>query len=114
MLAGDAMFDKSDIGAHNVTPQTTIYRSHPNFKYTLNTTVTDITGGKVTYTDKDGKVQSVQADSIVFANPPKPRQEEAANFGGAADEVRMVGDCTGTNGRILTATRSAFWVASQV
>jgi NADPH-dependent 2,4-dienoyl-CoA reductase/sulfur reductase-like enzyme len=114
VLAGDAMFDKSDIGAHNVTAQTTIYRSHPNFKYTLNTTVTDITGGKVTYKDKDGNVQSVQADSIVFANPPKPRQEEAASFGGAANEVRLVGDCTGSNGRILTATRSAYWVAVQV
>ncbi len=114
VLAGDAMFDKGDIGAHNVTAQTTIYRSHPNFKYSLNTKVTDITGGKVTYTDKDGNVQSVQADSIVFANPPKPRQEEAASFGGAAGEVRLIGDCTGSNGRILTATRSAYWVAVQI
>jgi hypothetical protein len=114
VLAGDAMFDKGDIGAHNVTAQTTIYRSHPNFKYSLNTTVTDITGGKVTYKDKDGKTQSVQADSIVFADLPKPRQEEAASFGGAAGEVRLIGDCTGSNGRIITATRSAYWVAVQV
>jgi thioredoxin reductase/2,4-dienoyl-CoA reductase-like NADH-dependent reductase (Old Yellow Enzyme family) len=114
VLAGDAMFGKEDIGAHNVTAQTTIYRNHPNFKYTLNTTVTDITGGKVTYKDKDGNVQSVQADSIVFGNPPKPRQEEAASFAGAADEVRLIGDCTGTNGRLITATRSAYWVAVQV
>jgi NADPH-dependent 2,4-dienoyl-CoA reductase/sulfur reductase-like enzyme len=114
VLAGDAMFGKEDIGTHNITQQTMIYRTHPNFKRHMNTKVTDITGGKVTYTDKDGAVQSIQADSIVFGDPPKPRQEEAADFAGTAGEVRLLGDCIGTNGRILTATRSAYWVASQV
>ena len=32
----------------------------------------------------------------------------------AAGEVRLIGDCTGSNGRILTATRSAYWVAVQI
>jgi NADPH-dependent 2,4-dienoyl-CoA reductase/sulfur reductase-like enzyme len=114
VLAGEEMIGKEDIGAHNVTAQTKIYRTHPNFKHVLNTTVTDITGGKVTYTDKDGAVQSIPADSIVFSSGLRPRQEEAANFAGSADEVRLLGDCTGTNGRLLTATRSAFSVASQV
>jgi NADH dehydrogenase FAD-containing subunit len=114
VLAGEEMIGKEDIGAHNVTAQTKIYRTHPNFKHVLNATVTDITGGKVTYTDKDGAVQSIQADSIVFSTGLRPRQEEAANFAGSADEVRLLGDCTGTNGRLLTATRSAFSVASQV
>lgn len=114
VLAGDAMIGKEDIGAHNVTPQTTIYKSHPNFKHFLNTTVTDITGGKVTYKDKNGAEHSIQADSIVFSSEPKPRTEEAASFAGAAGEVRVLGDCTGTNGRLIRATRSAFYVASQV
>jgi thioredoxin reductase len=114
VLAGDCMYALEDIGAHNVTAQTQIYRALPNFKRILYTTVTDITGGKVTYKDKDGAVQSVQADSIVFGNAPKPRVKEAAGFAGAADEVRLLGDCTGSNGRLITATRSAYNVASQV
>ena len=114
VLAGDAMIGLEDIGSHNVTPQTKIYRTHPNFKFVLHTKVTDITGGKVTYIDKNGKEQSIQTDSIVFSSELKPRTEEAASFAGAADEVRILGDCTGTNGRILRATRSAFFVASQV
>jgi thioredoxin reductase len=113
VLAGDAMIGKEDIAAHNVTPQTKIYMTHPNFKHFLNTTVTDITGGKVTYTDKDGE-HSIQADSIVFSSVMKPRTEEAASFSGSANDVLLVGDCTGTNGRILKATRSAFFVASKV
>jgi NADPH-dependent 2,4-dienoyl-CoA reductase/sulfur reductase-like enzyme len=114
MLAGDTLIGKEDIGPHTVTEQTEIYRNHPNFKFELNTTVTDVSGGKVTYTDKDGAVKSIPADSIVFSSVMRPRTEEAASFAGAADEVRLVGDCTGTNGRINRAIRSAFFVASQV
>jgi 2,4-dienoyl-CoA reductase-like NADH-dependent reductase (Old Yellow Enzyme family)/thioredoxin reductase len=114
LSANGEMIDPSDIGAHNVSTQTRLYKSLPNYKYFLNTTVTDITGGKVTFKDKDGATQAIQADSIVLWNGVKPRVEEAASFMNAAPEVRVLGDCNGQNGRIISATRNAFIVASRV
>jgi len=108
------MIDPDDIGPHNVTAQTNLYRNHPNFKYFLNVTVKGITGGKVTYTDSKGAENSIQADSIVFWNGLKARTEDAANFAGSADEVILAGDCTGEKGRINRAVRSAFFAASRV
>ena len=114
LSAGQDMIDPDDIGPHNVTTQTNLYRKHPNFKYFLKTTVKSIAGGKVTYTDEKGAENSIQADSIVIWNGLKARTEDAANFAGSADEVLLVGDCTGEKGRINRAIRSAFFVASRV
>jgi len=114
LAPGDEMIDAEDCGPHNVGVQERIYKNHPNFKYFMNTKVTDISGGKVTYTDKDGAAQSIQADSIVFSNELKPRVDEAAKFIGSADQVLLVGDCTGAAGRIHKTIRNAFFVASQV
>ena len=111
---GPDMIDPDDIGPHNVTAQTNLYRKHPNFKYFLKTTVKDITGGKVTYTDEKGAENSIQADSIVIWSGLKARTEDATNFAGCADEVILVGDCTGEKGRINRAIRSAFYAASRV
>jgi hypothetical protein len=44
----------------------------------------------------------------------KPRMDEAEKFVGSADEVLLLGDCTGKNGTIQKTIRSAFFVASQV
>ncbi len=114
LAPGDEMIEIEDCGPHNVGNQERIYKNHPNFKYFMNTKVTDIAGGKVTYTDKDGAVQSIQADSIVFSSEPKPRMDEAAKFIGSADQVLLVGDCTGAGGRIHKTIRNAFFVASEV
>jgi pyruvate/2-oxoglutarate dehydrogenase complex dihydrolipoamide dehydrogenase (E3) component len=111
---GPDMFDPGDIGPHNVTAQTNLYRNHPNFTYHLNTVVKSIAGGKVTYTDKAGAEKSINPDSIVIWLGLKARMEDADNFAGAAAEVHLVGDCTGEKGRINRATRSAFYVASRV
>jgi NADPH-dependent 2,4-dienoyl-CoA reductase/sulfur reductase-like enzyme len=108
------MVDPDDLGPHNMTAQTNLYRSHPNFKYYLKTTVKSITGGKVTYTDSKGAENSVAADSIVIWTGLKPRLEDGDAFAGAADEVLCVGDCTGEKGRINRATRNAFFTASRI
>ncbi|MBN1626396.1 MAG: hypothetical protein JW944_07710, partial [Deltaproteobacteria bacterium] len=71
-------------------------------------------GGKVTYTDKEGADKSIQADSIVLWNGLKARTEDADTFAGSANEVLVVGDCTGEKGRINRAIRSAFYAASRV
>jgi pyruvate/2-oxoglutarate dehydrogenase complex dihydrolipoamide dehydrogenase (E3) component len=114
LASGEEMFDLIDIGPHNVTAQTNIYRNHPNFSYHMKAIPKSITGGKVVYTDENGAEQSVQADSIVLWSGLKARTGDAEKFAGAADEVLLVGDCTGENGRINRTMRNAFYVASRV
>jgi thioredoxin reductase len=114
LAPGDEMIDPRDIGPHSVTHQEEIYKNHPDFKYSMKTMVKSITGGKVVYTDEKGAENSIQADSIVVWSGLKPRNEEAVNFSGSADEVHLLGDCTGDTDRLIKTMRSAFFVASQV
>jgi thioredoxin reductase len=114
LAPGEEMIDAEDVGAHNVGNQERIYKNHPNFSYVMKTVVKSITGGKVTYRDSEGAEKSIRADSIVIWSGLKPRMDEAEEFIGSADEVLLLGDCTGKGGRIQKAIRSAFFVASQV
>jgi 2,4-dienoyl-CoA reductase-like NADH-dependent reductase (Old Yellow Enzyme family)/thioredoxin reductase len=114
LAPGEEMIDAEDVGPHGVGPQERIYKNHPNFSYIMKTMVKSITGGKVTYTDSKGAENSIQADSIVIWSGLKPRVDEAEKFIGSADEVLLLGDCTGKNGRIRKTIRSAFFVASQI
>jgi|WetSurSiteA1Bulk_404760.scaffolds.fasta_scaffold25482_2 hypothetical protein len=114
LAPGQDMIEPDDIGPHNVTAQTNLYRNHPNFKYFLKTTVKSIAGGKVTYIDAKGAENSILADSIVIWTGLKPRLEDADAFAGSADEVLVVGDCTGDKSRMNRATRSAFFAASRI
>jgi dihydrolipoamide dehydrogenase len=101
-------------GPHNLEHQQTIINYHPNFSYELGVMVKSLSRGKVTYTDSAGNEKSVQADSIVIYSGLRPRTDEAAAFSSSADEVYLLGDCTGKNGHLQKAIRSAFFVASQV
>jgi 2,4-dienoyl-CoA reductase-like NADH-dependent reductase (Old Yellow Enzyme family)/thioredoxin reductase len=114
LAPGDEMIDVEDAGPHNIGNQERIYKNHPNFTYHMKTMVKSITGGKVVYTDEKGAENSIQADSIVIWSGLKPRMGEAEKFIGSADEVLLLGDCTGKNGRIQKTIRNAFFVASQV
>jgi len=102
------------IGAHNMMNQILILQNHPDYDCILEATVKSITGGKVTYTDSTGSEKSVQADSIVIYSGLKPRMDEAEKFLGSANQVLLLGDCTGKNGTIQKTIRSAFFVTSQV
>ena len=114
LAPGDEMIDAEDAGPHNVGNQERIYKNHPNFKYFMKTAVKAIAGGKVAYTDEKGAESSIQADSIIIWSGLKPRMGEAEKFMGSADEVLLLGDCTGKCGRIQKTIRNAFFVASQV
>jgi 2,4-dienoyl-CoA reductase-like NADH-dependent reductase (Old Yellow Enzyme family)/thioredoxin reductase len=114
LAPGDEMIEIEDVGPHNVGNQERIYKNHPNFAYHMKTLVKSITGGKVVYTDENGDRQSIKADSIILWSGLKPRMDEAEKFFGSADEVLLVGDCTGDGGRIQKTIRNAFFVASQV
>jgi thioredoxin reductase len=112
--SGNQLVEEELRGAHNMMHQEDIYRSSPDFSYTLGVTVKDITGGKVTYTDSSGASKTIQADTIIVWSGLKPRMDEAEKFAGSADDVLLLGDCTGNGGTIQKTIRSAFFVASQV
>jgi len=114
LTAGNVLIEPDFIGPHNMQNQQNIYQNHPNFSYELQVMVKSITGEKVIYTDSKGSEKSVKADSIVIYSGLRPRTDEAAAFSGSADEVYLLGDCTGKNGHLQKAIRSAFFVASQV
>jgi thioredoxin reductase len=114
IASGERLFEVDFQGPHNMANQEGIYRNHPNFSYALNAEVKSVTGGKVTYKDSTGAEKSVQADSVVIWSGLKPRMDEAEKFYNCADEVYLAGDCTGKNGHLQKAIRSAFFAASQV
>jgi len=114
LASGDRLFEPEVQGPHNMQNQERIYQSHPNFSYELKTTVKSISGGKVAYMDSKGAEKSIRADSIVIWAGLKPMMDEAEKFFGTADEVHLVGDCTGKNGTLQKTIRSAFFMASQV
>jgi len=111
---GDRLFEADCQGPHNMQNQENIYQNHPNFSYALKSTVKSITGGKVVYTDSTGAEKSVQADSIVIWAGLKAKMDEAGKFLNSADEVYLLGDCTGKNGTLQKTIRSAFFTASQL
>jgi len=113
---GDRLFEAEMQGPHNMANQEGIYKGHPNFSYALNVDAgsVKVKGGKVTYKDSTGAEKSAKADSVVFWSGLKPRLDEASKFLKCADEVYLMGDCTGKNGHLQLATRSAFFTASQV
>jgi NADPH-dependent 2,4-dienoyl-CoA reductase/sulfur reductase-like enzyme len=111
---GNQLVEPKLRGAHNMMAQEDIYKTSPDFNYALGVTIKDISGGKVTYTDARGSEKSVKADSVVVWKGLRPRMDEAQTFFGSADEVLLLGDCTGDGGTVQKTFRSAFFVASQV
>jgi hypothetical protein len=89
-------------------------QNHPDLDFVLQATPTKIEDGKVTYKDSTGAEKTIEADSVVIYAGLKPRMDEAMKFEGSADQVFLLGDCTGKNGTIHKTMRSAFFVASQV
>jgi thioredoxin reductase len=114
LTSGKELVAFEDTGPHNMRNQEDFYKNHPNFSSVLGATVKDVTGGKVTYTDSTGNEKSIQADSIVIWSGLKSKMDEAEKFIGSADDVLLVGDCTGSGGSIQKNIRSTFFVASQV
>jgi thioredoxin reductase len=102
------------IGPHNMENQLNLSQNHPNIRRVLGATATRILDGKVFYRDGSGSEKSVQADSVIIYAGLKPSMDEAMKFEGSADQVLLLGDCTGKNGTIQKTIRSAFFMASQV
>jgi len=82
-----------------------------NFSAIVNARCNGITGSKVTYVDKDGKEQSIEADSIVIAAGMKAKDEMAMKYHDTGSRLYMIGDCN-VAGDLQRAMRSAFSAAS--
>jgi pyruvate/2-oxoglutarate dehydrogenase complex dihydrolipoamide dehydrogenase (E3) component len=101
-------------GPHNKEPQMELFQNMDNFSYKVKVTATGISQGKVTYRDETGAEKSIRADSVVIYPGLRPKLDEALKFSDSADQVLMLGDCTGKAGTVQKTIRSAFFVASQV
>jgi pyruvate/2-oxoglutarate dehydrogenase complex dihydrolipoamide dehydrogenase (E3) component len=108
------LFELSHVGSHNLMNQIQILENHPNINFELESTVKNIAGGKVTYTDSKGAEKSVQGDSIVCWSGLKPRMDQAEKYIGTAEQVLFVGDCTGKAGTVQKTQRQAYFIASQI
>lgn len=114
IASGDLLIELEVIGPHNYMNQIGIVQNHPNYNCILNAMPKSISEGKVTYVNEKGEEKSIQADSVVIYSGLKPLMDEALKFTGSADQVLLLGDCTGKNGNIQKTIRSAFFTASQV
>ncbi len=84
-----------------------------DFHFVLNARCESIGDGKVTYTDAEGKKQTIEAGSVVLSVGMKPRNGLVMNFIGAAERVMAVGDCDRV-GNIQKAIRSGYSIASML
>jgi pyruvate/2-oxoglutarate dehydrogenase complex dihydrolipoamide dehydrogenase (E3) component len=114
IATSDLLIELELIGPHNMMNQVSILQNHPNYNCILEAIPKRISGGKVFYTDNDGKEKSIKADSVIVYSGLKPRTQEAMEFSGTARQVLLLGDCTGKNGSIQQTMRSAYFMASQV
>jgi hypothetical protein len=55
-----------------------------------------------------------QGKGIIIYAGLAPRKDEALKFSEAADQLLLLGDCTGKGGTLQKAIRSAFFTASRV
>jgi 2,4-dienoyl-CoA reductase-like NADH-dependent reductase (Old Yellow Enzyme family)/thioredoxin reductase len=112
--SGNRLFEPELNGPHNIRNQQSVLENYPEFRYSLGCQIHSVANGKVSYTNHAGKEMTVQGDSVVVFAGLKPNVEAAAKFIGAAEDVQLVGDCSGRGGTLQKTFRSAFFVASQV
>jgi NADPH-dependent 2,4-dienoyl-CoA reductase/sulfur reductase-like enzyme len=114
LATGKEMIPSNTIGPHNKANQIDLYKNHENMSYVLEAMPTKISKGKVVYKDASGKEKTVKADSVIIYAGLTPRMDEAMKFSNAADQLLLLGDCTGKAGTLQKAVRSAYFTASRV
>ena len=72
-----------------------------------------ITPDAVEYTDKQGVVHSIPADTVVLSVGMRAKKDEALSFYGHGSHFYMVGDCI-KPGTIQTTNRSAYVTAGKI
>ena len=81
----------------------------PNFIPLTGARCQSVTAHSVTYV-KEGKEETITADSVVLCAGMKAKAAEADSFFGAADEVTEIGDCVRAR-TVEWATKEAYYAA---
>lgn len=81
----------------------------PNFISLTGAKCVSLTATSVTY-EKDGKTQTLSADSVVLSAGMKPKTQEADSFIGTAAEFSEIGDCVRAR-TVEWATKEAYYAA---
>ncbi len=89
------------------------WEKEPNFHGITGAKVAAIRDGAVEYTDREGKLISVPADSVVMSAGMRPNQQQALAFYGTAPEFYMIGDCK-KPATIQQAMRQAYATAMRI
>jgi NADPH-dependent 2,4-dienoyl-CoA reductase/sulfur reductase-like enzyme len=114
LASGTEMIPETAIGPHNMEIQIDLYKHHENISYELETLVTGISKGSVSYRDAGGSEKKIAADSVVIYAGLKPNMSEAVAFSRVTGQVLLLGDCTGKGGTLQKTIRNAFFTASRV
>ena len=79
-------------------------------KWTLmcETKLVDVTEEGVIVEGKDGKQQTLPADTVILAMGGKPNQELIRSFQQTIPETYVVGDCNGELGNLWNSVTTAF------
>lgn len=88
----------------------TYWKTLENFRYITNTHVETLEAGRIHFRDKEGTVQTLEADAIVLCGGMRPRNESAIAFSNVVKYFHIVGDCKRI-GNVRTATKSAYVAA---
>ena len=83
--------------------------AEPNFVALTGARCLSVTETSVTYL-KDGREETVSADSVILSAGMKPKAAEADSFFGTADDVLEIGDCIRAR-TIEWATKEAYYAA---
>ena len=83
-----------------------------NFVTVTGAKVVSVAKNSVTYI-KDGKEESISADTVILASGMKAKMEEADSFVPCAPEFAEIGDCVRAR-TVEEATREAFYAASNI
>jgi 2,4-dienoyl-CoA reductase-like NADH-dependent reductase (Old Yellow Enzyme family)/thioredoxin reductase len=94
-------------------PLLTLLKDNKNITTYTDVRIDRIASGAVTIVDEDGKETDIKADTIVVSIGLVPDKATGKELGDVAPWFREIGDCH-KSGRILAATRDAYWAAMDI
>ena len=84
--------------------------NEPNFVTITGAKCKAVTADSVTF-ERDGKDETIKADTVILSAGMKAKMEEADSFIGTADEFYEIGDCVRAR-TVEQATKEAFYAAN--
>ncbi len=87
----------------------------PTFKFSVNSTVTEITADSVKYLDENGTAKEAPCGTVLYAVGMSAKKEEALAMFDLDDfDSYMIGDCGDFGGDLQRCNRSALGAANRI